>query len=107
MQKLWSISIQWLEDRMLPCPFKFVTGCDCPACGTQRSILSLLKGDILTSWQHNPLGIGICVLGIAYLFGQWRGHQLGSAYARPTAYLLLLIVLFKWCWGMVFCDVCS
>jgi len=47
-------SISWLDDHLLPCPFKILTGCDCPACGLQRSGLHLLKGEIQSSFFAHP-----------------------------------------------------
>jgi hypothetical protein len=37
----------WLETHMLSCPFKELTGYDCPGCGMQRSFIALLKGDVI------------------------------------------------------------
>ena len=39
--------ITWLEAHMGTCTFKEATGLVCPGCGIQRSIIALLKGDIL------------------------------------------------------------
>jgi len=41
--------ITWLESHMGTCTFKEATGLECPGCGIQRSIITLLKGDILES----------------------------------------------------------
>ena len=32
---------------MLSCPFKELTGYECPGCGIQRSFVALLKGDFI------------------------------------------------------------
>lgn len=39
--------VSWLESHMLSCPFKDITGYDCPGCGMQRSFVSLLNGDFV------------------------------------------------------------
>lgn len=54
--------IQWMP----PCLIKWLTGFSCFACGTNRSIMLLLKGDFMLSFQMNPLGI-VTVLGITLL----------------------------------------
>ncbi|HEC44561.1 MAG TPA: DUF2752 domain-containing protein [Bacteroides sp.] len=41
--------ITWLEAHMGTCSFHEQAGIACPGCGIQRSILALLKGDILES----------------------------------------------------------
>lgn len=39
----------------IPCLFHKLTGYYCPGCGATRCILSLLKGNIKSSFQYNPL----------------------------------------------------
>lgn len=38
------------------CLFKFTTSLPCPACGTTRSTLEILKGNLTQALQINPLG---------------------------------------------------
>ena len=44
----------WLEQHMFTCPSKKMFLLDCPGCGLQRSLLALLKGDIVLSWKLYP-----------------------------------------------------
>lgn len=46
---------------MLSCPFKFITGIDCPGCGFQRSLLALLQGDLHQSFQLYPPAIPLLI----------------------------------------------
>ncbi|MBZ0327696.1 MAG: DUF2752 domain-containing protein [Altibacter sp.] len=39
----------------MPCPFKFVTGYNCPGCGSQRALHQLAHGNIQTAFFLNPL----------------------------------------------------
>lgn len=39
----------------IPCPFRYVTGLDCPGCGVSRVILSYLKLDFKTAFYTNPV----------------------------------------------------
>lgn len=39
----------------IPCPFKYLTGLDCPGCGVSRVILSYLQLDIKTAFCVNPV----------------------------------------------------
>ncbi|HEY6813671.1 MAG TPA: DUF2752 domain-containing protein [Propionibacteriaceae bacterium] len=49
----------------LPCPFRAVTGWDCPLCGGTRLGDALLHGDVSAAFGFNPLAlIGLFVLGI-------------------------------------------
>ncbi len=54
-----------LQSRYFPkCVFKSITGYQCPGCGTQRSIYSLLHGDFLNAIKYNLL----FVISLPYLF---------------------------------------
>jgi len=46
--------IDWLEQHLLVCPNKYFFGLECPGCGMQRSVIALLKGNILESLQLYP-----------------------------------------------------
>lgn len=41
------------------CPIKFLTGTECPTCGVTRALISLLKFDIKTSLDFNPMALFI------------------------------------------------
>ena len=41
--------IAWLESHLGTCAFKEHSGLECPGCGLQRSLIALLKGEILES----------------------------------------------------------
>jgi hypothetical protein len=59
------IFIKWLQDHLLPCPFKYVTGIDCPGCGFQRAVMALIQGDVYKSFLFYPAGIPL-ILFFAY-----------------------------------------
>jgi hypothetical protein len=46
----------------MPCPYKHYLGIDCPGCGMQRSIISLLKGDFWESIIAYPPLIPMIVM---------------------------------------------
>ena len=39
------------------CPFRLLTGYDCPACGNQRALHALLHGRWLAALRFNPVSI--------------------------------------------------
>ena len=54
-----------LQSRFFPkCVFHAVTGYECPGCGTQRAIHSLLHGQLLNAIKYNLL----FVVSLPYLF---------------------------------------
>jgi len=46
--------IQFLESHMMTCPYKALSGFDCPGCGMQRSFIELLKGNFIQSLHFYP-----------------------------------------------------
>jgi len=47
-----------------PCPFKYVTGLNCPGCGSTRALFHLFHGEILDALAMNPL----MVFSLPFLF---------------------------------------
>jgi hypothetical protein len=45
--------INWLEQHLSPCFFKSHFNLECPGCGMQRSLIALLKGDVLESLHYH------------------------------------------------------
>ena len=48
----------------MPCPFRLLTGWNCPLCGGTRMGGALLHGDLAAAWSFNPVALaGLLVLG--------------------------------------------
>ncbi|HEY4196322.1 MAG TPA: DUF2752 domain-containing protein [Mucilaginibacter sp.] len=58
----------WLQNHLVTCPFKKLTGIDCPGCGFQRSTLALLKGNIRESIHLYPATIPLLITALFVLF---------------------------------------
>jgi len=54
--------IHWLQNHLIPCPFKWLTTIDCPGCGFQRSLFALISGNFNLSWQIYPPLIPLLLL---------------------------------------------
>ncbi len=88
----------------LGCPFRALTGWDCPFCGGTRLGSALLHGDPVSAFWFNPVvfvGLGLLtVLGVLWLVEASGGPRVrlpnGIAArlstVRPTAWLLLALV---------------
>ncbi|WP_457268892.1 DUF2752 domain-containing protein [Pedobacter sp. UYEF25] len=61
--------IVWLQNHLLPCPFKFITGINCPGCGFQRSIVALFEGNFSQSWFLYPATVPLMLL---FLYAGYR-----------------------------------
>jgi len=95
------------------CLIKRVTGIPCPSCGSTRSVLSVLNGDIAGALLWNPFGIIIvCFLVIVpfwILFDVLRRQStLFNFYNRTELFLkrkwiaipAILLVLLNWIWNI-------
>lgn len=63
------------------CPFKAMTGLDCPGCGMTRSLYALLHGDLAGAVSHNLLLVVALPL-LAVLLGRWTLTSMGMT-IRP------------------------
>jgi len=57
--------VDCLQNHLISCPFKALTGIDCPGCGFQRSFIALIQGDLSKSWLLYPPTIPLLILFIA------------------------------------------
>ncbi|MBO4802879.1 MAG: DUF2752 domain-containing protein [Bacteroidaceae bacterium] len=76
---------------MLPCPFHFLTGLDCPFCGAQRMVLALLHGQVSEAFWLNPgLAVGAPLVGAWWW---WKGEI-----SSRVAFVLLCLAIV---WGIL------
>ncbi len=84
------------------CPFLLLTGYECPGCGSQRAIHSLLHFDFRAALHHNALMVPAVpyVLIGAYLqcFGGSKRHPKIEKifFGRWSALTVLLLILAFW-----------
>lgn len=64
------------------CPFKLLTGWDCPACGGLRAVNDLTHGQVLAAWHSNALFVS----ALPVLVSAWAWWFLRSVHgSRPDA----------------------
>lgn len=82
----------------LVCPFRALTGWDCPLCGGTRMGAALLHGDVLAAFGFNPLAlVGLMVLGV--LGALWTVEAAGGPAVRlprPLAFPLRRVSPTRW-----------
>ena len=79
--------ITWLQNHLLACPFKKMTGVDCPGCGFQRSVLALVQGDLKSSLHLYPAAIPLMATAL-YMALDAKYHFDKSDLIKKTLYLL-------------------
>ncbi|MGB8021103.1 MAG: DUF2752 domain-containing protein [Candidatus Nanopelagicales bacterium] len=82
------------------CPWRSVSGLDCPFCGSTRAAACLAQGDLLAALDHNALLVLVVIplAGIAWLrwsVRAWRGDQTPLASNRSIG-ILTAITLAWW-----------
>lgn len=93
------------------CPFRAITGLDCPGCGTGRALHRVLHGRIDEAFVLNPLAtlllpvLAVALAGMAW--GQLGGRPLPHIRLPSwTGWVVLAVVLAFWVlrnvpWGPV------
>jgi hypothetical protein len=59
---IYGDALVWLEQHLLACPSKKWLHMDCPGCGMQRSLLALLKGNVMESLAFYPATIPVLLM---------------------------------------------
>ncbi|MFE5395133.1 DUF2752 domain-containing protein [Streptomyces sp. NPDC056568] len=85
---------------LLPqCPFRFVTGLLCPACGGTRMTYDLMHGHFAAAWLDNRALLLAAPLALA-LWGRWTVEGLRGRRYRPRiapwAQVLILLTAVAW-----------
>ena len=83
------------------CPFKMLTGYDCPLCGMTRSFVHLAHRDMAAAFAANPAGLVLFFAMLVYLAAGWgylaTGHKIAEKVITLKAFApLTLVVLTVW-----------
>jgi hypothetical protein len=96
--------INWLQNHLPRCPFKYLTGIDCPGCGFQRSVISLFNGNLRQSFQLYPATIPLLLLfGYAIADGVFKLDSNKGTTKKVGAYIAGSIVIISYIvkmWGL-------
>lgn len=88
--------IHWLEHHLLSCPIKQLSGIDCPGCGLQRSIVSLIKGDLISSFKFYPATIPIMALFLFTLIHLKYDFKNGAFFIKMLYIAVTLIIVISY-----------
>ena len=91
--------ITWLESHQGTCSFREHAGIDCPGCGLQRSILALLRGDLVESILLFPALLPLMAmfifLGIHLFFKLKHGAFVLKVFYISNISIILLNYIYK------------
>ena len=85
----------------LPCLLKAITGYDCPFCGFQRSVWTLMRGNFVDAFLYNPylyiispyiILILLCVFGII----PRESRLYRTLYSRASVITAAIVTLTWW-----------
>jgi hypothetical protein len=85
------------------CPFRLLTGLECPGCGSQRAVHYLLNFNLLAAFRENAL----LVISIPYIIGGFVFDQIknpapvtlqirNTFYGKFAIWTVLIIILVFW-----------
>ena len=84
------------------CPFRVLTGFDCPGCGSQRAIHALLHADVSSAADYNLLLVLSLPLLITHFFYRLlslttgKNYRLELLYKPVTPVIIFILVLAFW-----------
>lgn len=84
-----------------PCPFRAVTGLNCPGCGTSRGLHQLLNGHPVVAFDLNPLMV-LALPFMAYVFVSYalialRGRGLPKVFIpSPLIWVIFWVIISFW-----------
>lgn len=81
-----------VEDHLLTCSFKENFGVECLGCGTQRSFLALMKGDVVQSFIYNP-GVLLILLTLLISFVVYKYFPKYSFRTIVTSFSVTVIAM--------------
>ncbi|GAA3655085.1 uncharacterized protein DUF2752 [Lentzea atacamensis] len=84
---------------LLPkCPFNWLTGLNCPACGATRMVHALLHGDVVGAFHFNAVLLALGVPLAVWLFARWtRDRWTGERRSVPKRVgVAVLVVAAVW-----------
>lgn len=97
------------------CVFKAITDLPCPSCGSTRTVLELIQGDVAAIISGNPLGI--ILLPAIFVLPLWVAFDfiiersgLFNFVNRTISYLksnhiastiLVILIVLNWMWNII------
>lgn len=82
------------------CPFRALTGYDCPGCGATRGLHDLMHGDVVGALDHNVLllvAIPAALLAwVGWLRRSWTGRTERVGLPPPVVVAIVAVIAVFW-----------
>ncbi len=83
------------------CPFRLLTGFDCPGCGGTRAVHALIQGDLPLALDHNAFAVLITLPLLTVAWSMWLAARAGWRERGPTltpgwTYTLATVITTFW-----------
>lgn len=82
------------------CPFRLVTGFDCPGCGGTRAVLCLVHGRLIGALHYNAFLVLVPLAYLTYAASRLAGYsappRLRALLGRNTAMVVSALVVIGW-----------
>ena len=82
------------------CPFLTLTGLQCPGCGSQRAVHSLLHLDVVAAFRYNALLVvslpAVLFLIVVEMFRTRRPRLYSRIHSPKVVWTIVSIVLIWW-----------
>jgi hypothetical protein len=88
--------ITWLEQHLFKCTIKSTFGIDCPGCGSQRALISLLKGNIAESISYHAALIPFIITIFLLLIQLIKKHPNGGTWVMWSFIITSAITLIQY-----------
>lgn len=93
--------ISWLQNHLIPCPLKYLTGIDCPGCGFQRSVIELIHGNFNRSLRLYPAAIPLMLLTIYVAADGYFKLDNSKNILKKTFFMIVgLLIIGSYCYKM-------
>ena len=81
------------------CIIKHFTGIECPGCGLTRAWLSVMRFDLVTAFQYNPMFWSVPIIFLYY----WRDLRVFKSKFLNYAVIIVISVGFlaNWIFGLL------
>lgn len=78
------------------CPVKWLTGLDCPGCGSARALHALLHGELGAAFRFNPWLPVVCLVALLAFIGAVRPGRLRRFIHSPFTLVIFVALSLGW-----------